>query len=805
MFEHASSENELLDAYLAKMMLVFHAGRHQEALAIGIECLSRLGMSVPFPDPGEELVTKEFAEFEQLFRDLGSRHAATTIASAEDTPLRHCIAELVSPAFFLPGQLCAILSVRGATLALRNGFSRYCAVPLVWMAVYFVVRGNHAMASDVGQLAVKIMDRYPDSDVYKAKVSYHYAAYIHWLEHPLQECVGLLRSASQLCLKTCDYLYASFAAFHLPMLLLVSGESIEAALPELEHSRQLLQLMQTPDPMFGVESLQVCFGALQAGVQVLASPIPYFSRPEVIDFEKRLQARGLHLNTAIYYLVKVFALYHLERFEDVVALSNIAEPLVMVIRNHFGLAWFYHSHVALAHLELWSGEVAARGEHEAEILTRLEALDAWARMSPCNLALIAKLVRARYLEVVKRDLVLAARLCEEVVMEAEERRFRYWQALGNVFAASIATSMGQHRSSRQLLGEACATYAAWGAMTCVAVITRRCDSGGPAFASPLSHERRRSSSSSSSPESTTTISSFSQLNVQLDAETILQVTRVLTQELDLTKLLGEVMRILTTNTSAEFICVALASPPSNQLEIVAQQKSMRASSQPESLSLAALEQGSAEIIRYVHASGEILNLENANDDVRFNRRSSATSSTTGPYSVLCLPVVKSFVRGVIYLENRRFTGAFSRERVRFIHAILPHIAICIENAQLVQRLSSTSKELEHQNEALRLEERRKNTFLAIITHELRTPLHGILGATSLLESTALNQEQREYNGMVRRASDSLMTLVNDVLDLTQTQVRRGRWCILQPLIHLSFTVPRSTHRTHTCCVRIACI
>ena len=145
-------------------------------------------------------------------------------------------------------------------------------------------------------------------------------------------------------------------------------------------------------------------------------------------------------------------------------------------------------------------------------------------------------------------------------------------------------------------------------------------------------------------------------------------------------------------------------------------------------------------------------------------------------SVLCLPIVKSFVRGVIYLENRHFSSAFSTDRVRIIHAILPQIAICIENAQLVQRLASTTKELELKNEALQREDRRKNQFLAIITHELRTPLHAILGATSLLESTLLKQEQREYVGMVRRASESLMTLVNDILDLTELQVRAFFFC-----------------------------
>ena len=365
LFANAASDDELLEAYFTKMMLVFHEGQHREALAIGIECLSRLGMSVPFPDPDEELVAKEFANFEQLFRaaHCDASTVVPTLSAAADEPVRHCIAELVSPAFFLPGNLSTLLSVRGATLALRSGFSRYCAVPLVWMAIHFGVRGNRVMASDVGRLALVVVDRFPDNDSYKAKVYSQYAAYVHWIEHPLAECVALLRSASQLCLKAYDYLYASFAAFHIPLLLLVSGESIESAMPEIERSRQLLQAMRTPDPMYGVEALQICFGALAAGVPALTSP-PYFSRPNVLDYESRLQSRGLQLCIAVYYMAKIFALYHLERFQEALVVGDRAAPIISVIRNHFGQAWFYHSHLALAQLELWRATAADSGDIE---------------------------------------------------------------------------------------------------------------------------------------------------------------------------------------------------------------------------------------------------------------------------------------------------------------------------------------------------------------------------------------------------------------------------------------------------------
>ena len=61
----------------------------------------------------------------------------------------------------------------------------------------------------------------------------------------------------------------------------------------------------------------------------------------------------------------------------------------------------------------------------------------------------------------------------------------------------------------------------------------------------------------------------------------------------------------------------------------------------------------------------------------------------------------------------------------------------------------------------------KEDFLSAMTHELRTPLHAILGLTELLDSTDLTEEQREYVGDIGFSADSLLDLINDLLDASQ--------------------------------------
>jgi PAS domain S-box-containing protein len=66
----------------------------------------------------------------------------------------------------------------------------------------------------------------------------------------------------------------------------------------------------------------------------------------------------------------------------------------------------------------------------------------------------------------------------------------------------------------------------------------------------------------------------------------------------------------------------------------------------------------------------------------------------------------------------------------------------------------------------------KSDFMAVMSHELRTPMNGVMGMTSLLLSTQLTPKQRDYAETVRASADSLLDLLNDVLDLSKVEADR---------------------------------
>jgi len=89
-------------------------------------------------------------------------------------------------------------------------------------------------------------------------------------------------------------------------------------------------------------------------------------------------------------------------------------------------------------------------------------------------------------------------------------------------------------------------------------------------------------------------------------------------------------------------------------------------------------------------------------------------------------------------------------------------------AEVAER-KRTARELEKALEAAEAASKAKTDFLANMSHEMRTPLNSIIGGSEFLEHASLDPDRKRCLEMVRQAGDSLLTLVNDLIDLSRIE------------------------------------
>jgi signal transduction histidine kinase len=140
----------------------------------------------------------------------------------------------------------------------------------------------------------------------------------------------------------------------------------------------------------------------------------------------------------------------------------------------------------------------------------------------------------------------------------------------------------------------------------------------------------------------------------------------------------------------------------------------------------------------------------------------------GTRAVLAIPLLHEdrIVGGLVV--TRRTPGAFTPEVVEILRTFATQSALAIQNARLFQEIERKSRELE-------VASQHKSEFLASMSHELRTPLNAIIGFSDVLLQGMFgdtNEKQTEYLRDILASGQHLLSLINDILDLSKIEAGR---------------------------------
>jgi signal transduction histidine kinase len=141
---------------------------------------------------------------------------------------------------------------------------------------------------------------------------------------------------------------------------------------------------------------------------------------------------------------------------------------------------------------------------------------------------------------------------------------------------------------------------------------------------------------------------------------------------------------------------------------------------------------------------------------------------TGTRALLAIPLLREDLLIGGLTVNKKTPGEFSPEVIDLLKTFASQSALAIQNARLFREIEAKGRQLE-------VASQHKSEFLANMSHELRTPLNAIIGFSEVLTERMfgeLNEKQDEYLKDIYASGTHLLSLINDILDLSKIEAGR---------------------------------
>jgi signal transduction histidine kinase len=153
----------------------------------------------------------------------------------------------------------------------------------------------------------------------------------------------------------------------------------------------------------------------------------------------------------------------------------------------------------------------------------------------------------------------------------------------------------------------------------------------------------------------------------------------------------------------------------------------------------------------------------------------STAAQYGVQSALAVPLLRDGVALGVIRISRTEIQPFTDKQIVLLQTFADQAVIAIENVRLFKELEASNQEIAEKSRQVEVASQHKSEFLANMSHELRTPLNAVIGFSEVLTDRMfgeLNEKQEEYLKDIHASGIHLLSLINDILDLSKVEAGR---------------------------------
>ncbi|GGI23664.1 hypothetical protein GCM10010987_25530 [Bradyrhizobium guangdongense] len=655
----AATAGELAAVACLQVDLYQGVGRTDEALAVGLRSLRQLGFEFP-EDPTEEDAQRAY---DDIWVRLGDRAIEDLVdlprmSDPESLAALELLNSIVVPSkFYGSRHLFAVVLCAAVSLGLEQGHggaSCFAYVQLGSLATYL---GHFDAGYRFGRLACELVEQ-PGWQSFQARTFQTFGIVMPWTK-PVRSAREFLVRGFDLASRFGEISYAAYSCNQLSTNYFVAGDPLIEGQEQAEHG---LAFVRRVGSRTVEASLLGQLGVIRC-LRGLTTRFGAFDDAEFreADLERELAGNpALALSECWYYIRKLQARYFAGEYLDGLQAALKAQPMVSSALPLFEFIE-YHFYGALCCAAVYdTASPEDRMSHRARLSEHLGKLEIWALHCPENFADRAALVEAEVARIEGRagD---AERLYQKAIRSARASGFVHNEAIAYEVAARHYAARGVDDISDMYLQRARECYRRWGADGKV----RRLDRLFPHLAA------------SNAQHSAAMVGSSVQ---HLDVTSVVKASQALSSEIELPKLIEQLMTIAIQNAGAdrgllilpsddEYLIRAEARASGDQIEVALCHDPMTPTACPESL------------VRYVVRTQESVILDDASKPSLFSGDEYLRDRR--PKSILCLPLMKQReLAGILLLENTLTSHVFAPNRMTVLELLAAQAAISLENTRL---------------------------------------------------------------------------------------------------------------------------